>query len=113
MKWYAIVFVAIVLEGIIEYVKLAIQKKMCWEILGAIAVGELAAFAFGLDLFAIAGIQAVIPYVGTALTGIIVARGSNYIFDLIGKLTEAQEQLDNPVYDPIKDEDVDDVEGVG
>lgn len=93
MKWYAIVFTAIVLEGIVEYVKLAVNKNMCVEIIATIVAGVGAALAFNLDMFALAGIPAQMPYVGSVLTGILIARGSNYIFDLIGRLTESKTKL--------------------
>lgn len=114
MKWYAIIFLAIVIEGIVEYIKLAVNKNMCVEIIGTIVLGVGVAIAFNLDMCAAAGIPAQWPYVGSVLTGISMARGSNYIFDIVGKLTEAKSKLDDPVYDPIKEEGIeDDGEGVG
>jgi hypothetical protein len=38
------------------------------------------------------GMQTNIPYVGSILTGILISRGSNYVFDLVKKLTAAKEK---------------------
>jgi hypothetical protein len=57
----------------------------------SIAIGVLAAVAFNLDIFAQMGMVSRIPFFGCVLTGILVSRGSNYIFDLfksIGLLKE-------------------------
>lgn len=91
MEWYALVFIAIVIEGIITYAKtLFVERKIQWQIFFAMVLGVGCALAFNVDLFAIAGIKATVPYVGNALTGILLSRGSNYVFDLLGKITDAK-----------------------
>lgn len=91
MKWYAIIFLAIVIEAVITYARtLVIDRKFQWQIAAAMALGIVCALAFGVDLFAVAGIPAAVPYVGQALTGVLLSRGSNYVFDLIGRLTTAK-----------------------
>lgn len=89
----ALVFFAILVEGMVEYVKLGIQKHMCIEIITSMVLGLAVAFGFHLDFFAAVGITTDVPYISTVLTGIIVSRGSNYVFDLIGKFTEAEEKV--------------------
>ena len=89
-----LVFFAVLIEGMVEYVKLGVQKNMCPEIISAIVVGIGLAFGFHLDFFAAVGITTDVPYVSTVLTGIIVARGSNYMFDLIGKFTEIKSDVE-------------------
>ena len=89
----ALVFFAILIEGMVEYVKLGIQKNMCAEIIGAVVAGLIVAFGFHLDLFAAVGITTDVPFISTVLTGIIVARGSNYVWDLIGRFTEVEKSV--------------------
>lgn len=89
----ALIFFAILIEGMVEYVKLAIQKDMCAEIIGAMVAGIGVAFAYHLDFFAAVGITTDVPYISNVLTGIIIARGSNYAFDLIGKFTEVEKDV--------------------
>ncbi len=93
-KLLAIVFMAIVVEGLIEYVKLGIQKSICGEIIACMVLGVAIAFLYDLDIFSALGITARFAYVGNVLTGLVIARGSNYVFDLIGKFTEIERDLD-------------------
>lgn len=89
----ALVFFAILIEGMVEYIKLGIQKNMCIEIIGAMVGGLVVAFGFHLDLFAAVGITTDVPFISTILTGIIISRGSNYAWDLIGKFTETEAEV--------------------
>ena len=90
----ALIFFAVLIEGIVEYVKLGIQKNICPEIITSIVLGIGCSFAFHLDFFAAIGITTDVPYVPTVLTGIIAARGSNYMFDLLGKFTEIKSEVE-------------------
>lgn len=85
MNQIATIFIlAFTVEAIIEYSKLIfIDKKVNWKQLGAIVLGVLLALLAGVDLFAIVGVEFVVPYVGVVLTGIIFSRGSNYLADFI------------------------------
>lgn len=89
----ALVFFAILIEGMVEYIKLGIQKNICIEIISSMVLGLIVAFGFHLDFFAAVGITTDVPYISTVLTGIIVSRGSNYAFDLIGKFTEVEAEV--------------------
>lgn len=89
----ALVFFSVLIEGMVEYVKLSIKKNMCPEIIAAVLVGVGISFAFHLNFFAAVGITTDVPYVANILTGIILARGSNYMFDLIGKFSEIEKEV--------------------
>ena len=96
MKWIAIIVIAIVVEGIMEYLKQAVPKLAGKTalILGiTVALGVAAALTFNADIFAVIGIPAKIPYIGCVLTGILCGRGSNYIYDIVGKFTDANKIL--------------------
>ena len=122
-KILSVIMFAILIEGTVEYVKLAIQKKMCGEIIGAFAFAVVIAIAYKLDFIeAYMGIEPIIPYLGNVLTALVMARGSNYMFDLIGKFTEAEEILQRELEgdearpeDEFNDDKVDHeaVEGIG
>lgn len=91
----AVILFSILIEGTVEYIKLSFQKQMCKEIVGAFVFALLIAIGYKLDFFeAYLGLEPIIPYLGNVLTALVMARGSNYMFDLIGKFTEAQEILD-------------------
>ena len=91
MKWYALLFLSIVIEAVVTYARtLIVDRRFQWQIAVAMLLGVGCALAFGVDLFAVAGIPAAVPYVGQMLTGVLLSRGSNYVFDLIGRLTTAK-----------------------
>ncbi len=93
MKWYALIFITVIIEGLISYARmLIVDKRFQWQVFAAMALGVGCALAFKIDLFAIAGIPAALPYVGEILTGVLLSRGSNYVFDLLGRLDKAQTQ---------------------
>lgn len=92
MKWFAVIFLAVVVEGVVEYLKLSFPRlgESKWIVPLTVVLGIGVSIAYNADLMAAAGLVTTVPYVGNVLTGILTARGSNYIYDLIGKYTEAQ-----------------------
>ena len=64
------------------------DKKIGWNWKRAVAFGGgiLFAIGFNIDLFVMAGFEGTIPYLGMIGSGIILARGANFVNDLIGKL---------------------------
>lgn len=88
MQFIGLFLAAIVVEGIVSYSKLIfVDKRFQWQNVAAIGLGVIIALAYRIDLFDIAGLAATIPYVGTVLTGILLSRGSNYIYEIIKKIT--------------------------
>lgn len=55
--------------------------------LSSIVLGVLVAVAYKLDLPEYFNLKSNLPYIGNILTGVLLSRGSNYVFDLINKLT--------------------------
>lgn len=85
--FFAIILMAVVVEGIVTYVKeWFVNKTVAWQQIFAIVLGVLVTVGYNADLFALFGLTASIPYLGCVLTGVLIARGSNYIFDLIKKV---------------------------
>lgn len=86
---FTLTFFSVVIEALITYFnKIFVTQDMCWEISMSIVVGMLIAIAYKIDVFAYFGFKSKIPFVGNIITGILMSRGSNYIFDLITKLTK-------------------------
>lgn len=52
----------------------------------ALVIGVGVGVLYGLDLFAGVGLQTQVPYVGAVLSGIILSRGANYVYDVIASL---------------------------
>ena len=88
-KFLALVSMAILVEAIISYVQeiKTIKSPLMWSIL----LGVIVALVYGMDVPNLLGINARIPFVGEVLTGVIMARGSNYLYDLIGRFTNLNE----------------------
>ena len=87
-KTFGIASFAILIEAIITYFnQFLVQENFCWQMLFSIALGIVIAVAYKLDLAARFNMNSQIPYVGCVLTGILLSRGSNYVFDLLGKLS--------------------------
>ncbi len=86
-KTFGIAAFAILIEGIITYTnQFLIQENFCWQMALSLALGIIVAVAYKLDLPSYFNLKSDIPYVGCILTGILLSRGSNYVFDLIKKL---------------------------
>ncbi len=83
-KTFGIAAFAILIEGIITYInQFLIQENFCWQMLLSLILGIIVAVAYKLDLPSYFNLKSDIPYIGCILTGILLSRGSNYVFDLI------------------------------
>ena len=80
---------AVIVEGILSYVREIVEnKKIHWEIIGAILIGCLVSFNLNLDFFKMLGLEETYGIIGVILTGILISRGSNYVFELYDRLTK-------------------------
>ena len=106
MKMIALILmVAVLLEGLVEYVKTVMRMVEEEDYKTAITqgvtiiIGILFAFIFHLQLFNIALAEvydiSINSTVDMILTGIIISRGSNYASDFIGKLTRKNEVIED------------------
>lgn len=92
MDIITIIAVAVLTEALIEYAKTVGNSfetkdyKTFWTQVVSIILGITMSFSFGINAFATG--FTVNPIIGTAITGIIISRGSNYASDLLSKLTK-------------------------
>ena len=78
---------AVLIEAVVTYAKtFAIDKKIKWQMIAAVVLSIGVCLAYSLDIPALVGIEGSVPYVGNVITGILISRGSNYIYDLFGIL---------------------------
>lgn len=76
-------------EAIWETLKMTWQEgKVSIDRIGALVISILLAYTANLDIFALMGIALSLPILGTILTGILISRGTNFVHDLITKLTK-------------------------
>lgn len=91
--FFGIILMAIVIEGIISYTKqIVVEKKLQWQVIMAIILGVIVAIAYQLDLFSLFDMTSNIPYLGMILTGVLMSRGSNYIFDFIKQIQSVKNE---------------------
>lgn len=82
-EFMSFISAAIVIEGVISYVsEIAAKGKISWKVVGSIAIGLVLAFNLHLDFFALLGLQESTYIIGTICTGILISRGSNYVYEL-------------------------------
>ncbi len=89
-QFFNVILLSIVIEGIITYANEWFTNGIHWKQLASVLLGIVIAVAYKADLIALFGITTSIPYVGCALTGILLSRGSNYIFDFIKQVADKQ-----------------------
>ena len=79
---------AIMIEAIITYInQFFVNGEFCWEMLLSMIFGIIISIAYDIDVTKHFNLSPRIPYISNILTGILLSRGSNYIYDLMTKLT--------------------------
>ena len=89
MEVQSIIILAFLVEAIYTNLRMIWDSnKFNWNNVGALIVSILVAVFTGVDVFPALGINGLIPYVGSILTGILISRGSNVIFDVLKKINQ-------------------------
>lgn len=87
MNAFFYIAAAVLIEAIVTLIKSSLDRYADWKYLTSLVVGIilgiLVSFAYDLDIFGLFGFHAKFPAIGAVLTGIIMARGSNYIADIL------------------------------
>ena len=87
-----LVIIAVLVEAIWENVKrLYSAEGFDKSVAGSLGVSILVCVATGADLFVIIGLPLAVPFLGSVLTGIITARGANFVNDLFTRLNGKRE----------------------
>ena len=82
-----IAMIAIILEGMITYFKeFFVTGTFPWQMILSLILGIIVAVAYKLDLPKYLNFESHIPYVGSILTGILISRGSNYVYETLKAL---------------------------
>ena len=90
-KFFGLTSFAILIEGIITYIsQFFVSGNFCWEMLFSISLGIIVAISYNLDLPEYFNIKSRIPYIGCILTGVLISRGSNYLYDLLKAITNIE-----------------------
>ena len=76
------------IEATITYInQFIVSGDFCLEMFLSISFGIFTLIAYGLDIPKCFNLQSNIPYIRNILTVILIFRGSNYVYDLMTKIT--------------------------
>lgn len=90
MEFAAFVFFAVLIERLIEYfIKPRIGAQ--YVIFVALILAEVVSFGYKLDLIASLGVSTTEGLLGFALTGLVLAGGSNFLNDIVGAVRGQKE----------------------
>lgn len=79
----------IIIEATITYInQFFVSGEFCWKMLLSIIFGVFISIAYEIDIPKYHELSSRIPYLSNIITGILISRGSNYIYDLISKLVQ-------------------------
>lgn len=82
------IMVAILIEGIVTYFnEFFVSGNMPWQMICSLVLGIIMSVSYKLDLPKHLGLKSSIPYIGSILTGILISRGSNYLYDILKIIT--------------------------
>ena len=88
-KIASIMPLAIIIEAAITYInQFFVSGEVCWQMLLSIVLGILISIAYEIDIPKYLNLNSRIPYLSNILTGILISRSSNYIYDLITKIIQ-------------------------
>lgn len=86
-KLVRIISFSVIIEGIITYLnQFVIDWNFSLEMFISIIWGIVIAISYDLDIPSYFNLNPKIPFVGNIVTGILLSRGSNYIFDLLNSI---------------------------
>ena len=84
MKWYGLILFAVLVEMLITYIKRTIvDRRISWQLIASPILGVVFALLFNLDILPVIGVSVPLLYVGQILTGLMISRLSNYLYDII------------------------------
>lgn len=88
---FLIIIISILAESIWETLKMTWQDgKISIDRIGALVISLVLTLVTRMDLLGLLGLKTTIPYMGEFLTGIIVSRGSNFVHDLLIKVSNVK-----------------------
>ena len=72
-QFFGLALMAIVIEGVITYIKeIFVNKNVMWQQVLGIVLGIVVAIGYNADLFALFGLTSTIPLLGCVLTGVLL-----------------------------------------
>ena len=84
-----LITICILVESMVTYINsFFVVGEPHYQMVLSLIFGIFISVAYKIDLLKLADIESEIPYIGSILTGILISRGSNYIYDLMSKILQ-------------------------
>lgn len=82
---------SIIVESVITYFKeFFVYECFSISMVFSIILGIAIAIIYKLDLPECFNLKSTVPYIGNILTGLLISRGSNYIYDVLKIVTDTK-----------------------
>ena len=86
-----IISLSIIVESVITYFKeFFVYGYFSISMIFSIILGISISIIYKLDLPECFNLKSTVPYIGNILTGLLISRGSNYIYDVLKIVTDTK-----------------------
>ena len=84
-----LITICVLVESMVTYINsFFVVGEPHYQMVLSLIFGIFISVAYQIDLLKLANIESEIPYIGSILTGVLISRGSNYIYDLMSKILQ-------------------------
>ncbi len=85
----SIISCAMLIEALITYFnQFFVAGDFQWQMVLSMTLGIAIAVFYNVDVTKYFNMSSNIPYVGSVITGILLSRGSNYVYDLLSMVSK-------------------------
>ncbi len=85
----SVISCAMLIEALITYFnQFFVSGNFQWQMIISMMLGIFIAVFYNIDLTKYFNMSSNLPYIGSVITGILLSRGSNYVYDLLGMLSK-------------------------
>ena len=81
-----VIILAVMVEAIWENIKRAYTDSLQVSVIGSLVISIVVCVLTGVDVLEIIGLPIKVAFVGSIFTGVIAARGANFVNDLFTRL---------------------------
>ena len=84
-----LITICVLVESMVTYINsFFVVGEPHYQMVLSLIFGIFISVAYKIDLLKLADIESEMPYIGFILTGILISRGSNYVYDLMSKILQ-------------------------
>ena len=84
-----LITICVLVESMVTYINsFFVVGEPHYQMILSLVFGIFIAVAYKIDLLKLADIESEMPYIGSILTGVLISRGSNYVYDLMSKILQ-------------------------